>query len=328
MSTTSDHPLRAGLGLWTYTVCALAVKQLSLGSAMRSADDSVVAWLFQEPNVIAAAVGGALVTAGWTLLLPLAPRVWALAFANLVITALMVADCVCLQQGGTLISLRDVLQRPEMAGAIVDSVAAGLSPGYIVYFVDILIIVVAVRSRGRVEGTQSAIPRLLAGAAATLVGVMLIAPSVEDAGSRQTSGDAPRPQSWPTLGVVPYHLLELINGHSRSSLNASDAPVVRIRLSRRRHQAVSPLHPAPAASPEIDPDGLVFREAPLANRLQFDFDLLTPMSLDCSRRATRREVACDEMRQLQSDQALLEGQTRAPSGDITQRGAAVAERSR
>lgn len=294
---------------------------------MQTADDSLVAWLFQEPNVIAAAVGGALVTAGWTLLLPLAPRVWALALANLMITALMVADCVCLQQGGSLISLRDVLQRPDMAGAIVDNVAMGLSPGYVVYFVDIVIIVVAVRSRGSVDGRQPAVPRLLAGAAATLVGVMLVAPSVEDAGSRQTNGDAPRPQSWPTLGVVPYHLLELIHGHSRSSLNASDAPVVRIRLAERRRRTVAPLHPAPGAAPEIDPDGLVFREAPLAGRLQFDFDLLTPMSLDCSRPAARHDVGCDEMRRLQTDQALLEGQTRG-WGDLTQRAAGAAVRSR
>lgn len=307
MSTTSDHPLRAGLGLWIYTVCALAAKQLYVGYVMRAVDDSFAQWLLQDFNVIASAVGGALVAAGWTLLFPLAPRLWALAFANLLISALMVADYCYLQRTGSLISVRDVLQQPDMASAMVDSVAAGFHPGYLVYFVDVLIIVVAVRSRGRVERTQSAIPRVLAGAAATLVGIMLIAPTVENAGSRQTNGEAP-PQQWPMLGVVPYHLLELIRGHSRSSLNASDTHVVRVRLAdrRRTRRTPAPLHTAPASPPEINPERLVFREAPLATRPRFDLDTVTPMSIDCSQPTTRHDVGCDEMRRLQTAQALLE----------------------
>jgi hypothetical protein len=329
MTTTSDHPLRAGLGLWSYTVCALAVKQLYLGYAVQSGSpDNPFQSLLRDPNLLASAIGGALVASGWTLLLPFGPRVLALAVTNLLVSALMVADYFYLEHVGSLISLREVLQRPDTIGTIADSILAGLRPGYILYFIDALVIVVAARSRGPAAGSQSMIPRVLAGAAATLVGVMLIAPTLDNPADRQTNGDAPR-QSWPSLGVVPYHLLELIHGHSRSSLlNASSGQTIRIRLAQRprARPAPAPLDAAPAEVPEIDQDGLVFREGPDLGRMRLDLEQIAPFMIDCGALASSREVNCDERRRLQTADALLDLSGRSLNARQAQRLAHPSER--
>jgi hypothetical protein len=322
MTTPSDHPLRAGLGLWAYTVAALAAKQLVTGySAAETASGDLAGQLLHDPNLVACALGGALVATGWTLLLPLAPRIWALAITNLLVSALMVADLFYLRQAGSLISLADVMQQPQLLGTIADSVFSGIAPAYVLYFIDVLVILVAVRSRGPVRGAGSRVPGFLAGAAATLVGIMLIAPMVDrNAGATQTNESQPQ-ESWPSLGVVPYHLLDLIHGRSSSSLNASDVRVVPTRLAdrRRKRRAPTPLQTAPSEPPSIDADGLVFREPALQGRMQLELNGLTPLTLDCDPAGPQRNIVCDDLQTLETAQALLERSGRATGTGIAPR---------
>jgi hypothetical protein len=157
--------------------------------------------------------------------------------------------------------------------------------------------------------------------------VMLIAPTVDDRADRLTDDGAPH-QSWPSLGVVPYHVLELIHGHSRSSLlNASTSPVIRIRLARgrRAQPAPAPLDAAPAELPEIDQDGLVFREGPDLGRMRLDLEQIAPLLVDCSPFASSREVNCDE-RRLQTADALLDLSGRPVNAQQVQRLAHPADR--
>jgi phosphoglycerol transferase MdoB-like AlkP superfamily enzyme len=209
----------------------------------------VVRSLLSHPHILSATLAILLL---FVALLPLSRRSWrftALLLLNLTLTTLGVADLVHVRFYADVLSASDLILAPALSG-LLPSILKLLRPTDALYYVDVVIACAAFPfyvSHCRCVPSLDRATRARLSVALAVVGLVLAVPTAWMVGQngRELFGyTSVRIEAASTLGILPYHLSDIVVHLTTTPRKIDEAERERVRrfLSRRDHEAsVSPL---------------------------------------------------------------------------------------